>query len=176
MGLLATTVFLAYVRGISGMNASMGIVPDIRYFSPIYLPLNILGLILIRKMTIIRGSEIKILWKMVATWILIVPASAILILKWYPSPETWTTPFFKLLNGYTTVFTIILIALFVISIIGHKLYRAPASIPLLLFAILCAIPFVWQVDATFVMRAFGSGLGGYSFWIPAIRMIFVGLF
>jgi hypothetical protein len=176
MGLLAITVFLAYVRGISGMNASMGIVPDIRYFSPIYLPLNILGLILIRKLTIIRGSEMDILCKMVATWILIIPVSVILILTWYPSPETWTTPFFKLLNGYTTVLTIVLVVLFVISIIGHTFYRAPASIPLSVFAILCAVPFVWQIDATFVMRAFGSGLGGYSFWIPAVRMIFAGLF
>jgi hypothetical protein len=176
MGLLAMAVFLTYVRGISGMNASPGIVPDIRYLSPIYVPLNIIGLIIIRKLTIIRGNDIKILWEMVAIWILFIPMSIVIILKWYPSPDTWSVPFFKLLNGYATVLLLILLTCLIISIIVHEFYQTSATLPILLFAILCATPLVWQIDATFVMRAFGSGLGGYSFWIPAVRMFFVSMF
>jgi hypothetical protein len=176
MGLLALAVFFTYVRGISGMNASPGIVPDIRYLSPIYVPLNIMGLIVIRKLTIIGGNEIKILWDMVAIWILFIPMSIVIILKWYPAPEIWSAPFFDLLNGYSTVLMLILLVFLVISVIGYEFYQTPASVPVLLLAIFCAIPFIWQIDATFVLRAFGSGLGGYSFWIPAVRMFFVGMF
>jgi len=175
MGLLAFTVFLAYVRGISGMNASPGILPDIRYLSPIYLPLNIVGLMVLKKLRIIPGNEIKILWMMVAIWILSIPLSIMIISRWYPYPDIWSV-LFTFLNGYTTVLILILLAFLIICIIGHEFYQKSVTLPIFLFAILFSIPFIWQVDATFLMRYFGSGLGGYSFWIPAVRMFFAGIF
>ena len=42
--LLATVlVVLAYARTLPGMSASPGIVPDMRYLSPAYLPLLVIG-------------------------------------------------------------------------------------------------------------------------------------
>jgi hypothetical protein len=175
MGLLAFAVFFTYVRGISGMNASPGILPDIRYLSPIYLPLNVLGLIVLKKLRPITGNEVKILWSMVVFWILSIPASLIIISYWYPYPDSWSV-LFTLLNGYTTVLTLIILTVLAFSIIRFEYYRTSSTFTLLFLAILCAIPFIWQVDATFLMRLFGSGLGGYSFWIPAVRMFFAGIF
>jgi hypothetical protein len=175
MGLLALAVFFTYVRGISGMNASPGIIPDIRYLSPIYLPLNILGLMVLKKLIIIPGNEVKTLWNMVAIWILSVPVSLIIISQFYPYPDNWSA-IFSFLNGYTTVLTLIILGFVIISIIAQEFYQKSSSIALIFLAILCAIPFIWQVDASFLMRAFGSGLGGYSFWVPAVRMIFAGMF
>jgi len=36
-------VVLAYTRSLPGMSASPGIVPDMRYLSPAYLPLLVIG-------------------------------------------------------------------------------------------------------------------------------------
>jgi hypothetical protein len=173
-GLMALAVFLTYVRGISGMNASPGIIPDIRYLSPIYLPLNIIGLIILQKFRIISGNEIKMLWRMILIWVLAIPISLIIISRLYPFPDNWSV-IFTLLNGYTTILTLVIVALFAISMITLEIYRNSATIALFILGILCAIPCIWQVDATFIMRSFGSGLGGYSFWIPAVRMIYAGM-
>jgi hypothetical protein len=41
--LAAALVVLAYARTIPGMSTSPGIVPDMRYLSPAYLPLLVMG-------------------------------------------------------------------------------------------------------------------------------------
>jgi hypothetical protein len=175
MGLLALAVFFTYIRGISGMNASPGIIPDVRYLSPIYLPLNILGLMILKKIKLTPGNEVKILWNICAILAVIIPVSLIIISQMYPFPDDWSG-IFTLLNGYTTVLTLILVVFFIISIISREFYLTSTTVPLIFLTILCAVPFAWQVAASFVMRAFGSGLGGYSFWIPAVRMFFAILF
>jgi hypothetical protein len=175
-GLFTVAVFFTYVRGIHGLNASPGILPDIRYLSPIYLPLNIISLIILQKFRIFSGNEIHTLLKMGLIGFFSALGSLILILLLYPFPDTMYAPIFTLLNGYTTILTLIVVAFFVISIIACKLYDASAAIPIFIFAILCSIPPVWQIDASFVMRAFASGLGGYSFWIPVVRMFFATFF
>ena len=34
------------------------------------------------------------------------------------------------------------------------------------FAVMCALPLIWQVDASFLACLFANGLGGYLFWLP----------
>ncbi|MDD2255406.1 hypothetical protein [Methanoculleus sp.] len=41
--LAAALVVFAYARSLPGMSASPGIVPDMRYISPAYLPLLVIG-------------------------------------------------------------------------------------------------------------------------------------
>lgn len=43
LALVAGAVRVAYTRGLTGLNASGGIIPDIRYLSPLYLPAGMLG-------------------------------------------------------------------------------------------------------------------------------------
>jgi hypothetical protein len=175
-GLFTLAVFFTYVRGIHGLNASPGILPDIRYLSPIYLPLNIISLIILQKFRIFSGNEIHTLWKIGLMGFFSALGSLILILLLYPFPDNMYAPIFTLLNGYTTIITLVLVAFFIISIIACKLYGASAAIPTFIFAILCSVPPVWQIDVSVVMRAFASGLGGYSFWIPVVRMFFATFF
>jgi hypothetical protein len=56
------------------------------------------------------------------------------------------------------------------------MYEKSNTIPIVLLAILCALPLVWQVDATFLMRYYGMGFGGYSFWIPVMLKLFGVIF
>ena len=41
--LAAALVVLAYARTLPGMSTSPGIVPDMRYLSPAYLPMPVMG-------------------------------------------------------------------------------------------------------------------------------------
>jgi hypothetical protein len=175
MGLLGLAVFLTYVRGLSGMNTSIGITPDIRYLSPLYLPLNLLGLMILKKTRIIGGNEVKIVKWIITIWVFSIPASLMVMSRWYPYPDSHGT-LYTLLNGFDTILLLIMLIFLVIGIYGHEFFQTSPVLPLTLIAAICAIPYIWQIDATFLMRWFGSGLGGYSFWIPAVRMFFAGIF
>ena len=173
--LLSAGVFFAYIRGVSGMNTSQGVLPDIRYLSPMYAPLSIIGLIVIQKIAVIAKRPLDILKWMMAIWIIGLPFSLIAIANYYPVPETGYA-LFPLLDAVVSIEIYFFVALFLICIIGNSFVKLPDTIFLFLVAIVCALPLLWQIDATFIVRQFSSGLGGYSFWIPAVRAIYAGIF
>jgi hypothetical protein len=175
MLLFSAAVFFAYIRGISGMNSSQGVAPDIRYLSPVYVPLGIAGLIVIRKIEGIAKRPLDILKWMMAIWIIGLPLSLIAIANFYPVPVTWSAVF-PLLDAVVSIEMYFFIALFLICLIRNSFVKIPDTLLIILAAAVCAIPLIWQIDATFVVRQFASGLGGYSFWIPAVRAIFAGIF
>lgn len=175
MLLFSAAVFFAYIRGISGMNSSQGVAPDIRYLSPVYVPLGIAGLIVIRKIESIAKRPLDILKWMMAIWIIGLPLSLIAIANFYPVPDTWSAVF-PLLDAVVSIEMYFFIALFLICLIRNSFVKIPDTLLIILAAAVCAIPLIWQIDATFVVRQFASGLGGYSFWIPAVRAIFTGIF
>ena len=87
--LLSLGIFFAYLRSLSGMNTSIGIFPDVRYLSPIYLPLTIIGLIIVRKIPSISDKPLELVAWMCTFWIVLIPASLILIRYYYPVPPEW---------------------------------------------------------------------------------------
>jgi hypothetical protein len=66
--------------------------------------------------------------------------------------------------------------MFIICFISSIIYKKTEKPALLLFALLCAGPFIWQIDTTFLVRLYGTGLGGYSFWIPVMMKTFGFIF
>ena len=173
--LLSAGVFFAYIRGIYGMNTSQGIAPDIRYLSPIYVPLTIIGLIVLQKIPVFAERPLDILKWMMACWIVCVPLSLCAIAKYYPVPEVWAVVF-TILDAVVSIEVYFFIALLVICIIGSSFVKIPSTVCIILVAIVCSLPMIWQIDATFIVRQFASGLGGYSFWIPAVRAIYAAIF
>jgi hypothetical protein len=171
MVILSLGVFFAYIRGISGMNVSPGIVPDIRYLSPMYLPLNLIGLMVIRKINSITDKTLDLLTWMVSSWILAIPLSVIVICGYYPPAKNWVD-IFPLLDAWTSVVVYTLILIFFICIIISIVFKKPMTPAKIFLALICAVPFIWQIDATFLARMYGAGLGGYSFWLPILLKIF----
>jgi hypothetical protein len=169
--LIALGVFLAYARGISGMNISIGIVPDMRYMSPIYLPLNLLGLMAIRKLPSVSGNPNRLLTGMGIIWVILLPVTLILMAWFYPSPEGWGT-LFPVLDAFFSLGIYLLIALFLLSLIANIVYNLSPLPAKIFLALLCALPFIWQINATVLARLWGTGLGGYSFWIPVMLNFF----
>jgi hypothetical protein len=168
--LLSLGIFLAYVRGISGMNISKGIVPDVRYLSPIYLPLTIIGLVLLQKVRVISEKPLELVAGMCAFWIFLLPLSLILILFYYPVPSGWID-LFPLLDTYTTIAIFIIALLFVIMSYWSVIRKIPPTPTRMVLSLLCALPLIWQIDASLVVFLFASGLGGYAFWIPVLQKI-----
>ena len=175
MILLSLSVFIAYIRGITGMNASLGIAPDMRYLSPIYLPWTIIGLVVVGKLpSIINNLKIIMKW-IITTWIIIIPLSLVAMSAYYPFPES-TVLLFRPLNNIISLGILIILMLFAICLINYHLFKKTEIPALLLFALLCAAPFIWQIDMTFLVRFYGTGLGGYSFWIPVMLKTFGFIF
>jgi len=175
MVLLALGVFVAYVRGITGMNASVGINPDIRYLSPIYLPLSIIGFIIIGKVPAIINNIKTIMKWIVTIWIIVIPISLVAMSRYYAFPESGGLLFVHL-NIVISLGIFLLLMLFIISLIGSTFYEKAETLAIILFAFLCAAPFIWQIDATVLARLYGAGLGGYSFWIPVMLKTFSFIF
>jgi len=165
--LFALCVFLAYAQRISSMNISVGIVPDMRYWSPMYLPLNLLGLMAIRKLPSISDKPQGILTNMGFTWIIILPISLILMGAYYPSPFE-VGLLYPFLDAAISLGIYLLAALFLLSLIASIIYNLSPTPAKVFLSLLCALPFIWQIDATFLARLWGAGNGGYTFWIPVI--------
>ena len=62
--LAAASVFLAYASQTHLLNTDFGIAPDIRYLSPMYIPLTVFGLIILRKIQLLPESPVDLLKKM----------------------------------------------------------------------------------------------------------------
>lgn len=175
MGLLSLGVFVAYIQCINLMNGDLGIVPDIRYLSPLYLPLDIIGLLLLQKTGILSGKTSAALKGMVAVWLVAIPLTLIIMSRVYPVADTWAV-LFPTLDIWIAVTVFTLATLFLISYWGTIFFRIPYQVPFGLLVLLISVPLLWQIDATFLARLYGTGLGGYTFWTPVVRVIFGGIF
>jgi hypothetical protein len=115
-----------------------------------------------------KGSLLK--W-VTAICIIVIPVSLIAIARYYPFPELWAE-LFPLLHLFTSVGIYTVIALYLTSTIYCIFFNKSSTIPLIFLAILSSLPFIWQVDATFLVRYYGTGFGGFSFWIPVMLKFF----
>ena len=171
-------VLAAYVTKISGINTDPGIVPDIRYLSPAYLPLNVAGLIVLRKIPDLSENSSNLLKIMFSLAILLIPIVLLFNVHYYPFSEqqSWSVLFIPL-NIVVSIGIYILIAVFLLMHLLSVFFQKQLGFwkILIISAILC-LPFVWQIAASFIMRIWGSGLGGYSFWIPIMRVFYAFLF
>jgi len=175
MVLLALGIFLAYIHRISSINISTGVTPDIRYLSPIYLPLSIIGLFIIRKVPTIINSIKKIMKWIIIIWGAVIPISLVAMSLYYPYPESFIF-LFRPLNTIISLGILIILMLFILCLIANIFYKVAETPTVILFALLCAAPFIWQIDMTFLVRLYGTGLGGYSFWIPVVWKTFGFIF
>jgi len=168
--LLSLAIFCAYIHRAYGLNIDLGIMPDIRYLSPVYLPLTIIGLMLFKKAPGILDMPLEILAGIVAAWMVCIPLTLALILLYYPEPMEWKNIFPLLSLGATIgIFFVSLgvVLMYYYSVLGN---RPAVSVNLTkkIFAVMCALPLIWQVDASFLACLFSNGLGGYLFWLPVL--------
>jgi len=168
---MTVPVFLAYANNLPQLNMSMGITPDIRYLSPAYIPLNILGFILLSKMQVLRGNPVSWLVKMAVISAVGIPIAVFCTAKAYADPAVSA----GLTGPLSDAFTLCIWLLVFVSVIllawkgfsgGHG--RMAGTI----IALLCAVPFIWQIDVSVIYWLFTATGNGYAPWIPVTHMLF----
>jgi len=176
MGFFSSLVFAAYGTQIIGLNTSPGIVPDIRYLSPIYLSLNIFGLIILKKIPDIAKNSGILLKLMLTSWVIIIPFVLFLDVHYYPTPESWGVLFLPI-NVIVSILVYFFISVFLLLHISTIFFKKQTyHLKLFIILIILILPFIWQVVTSFNMWIYGSGLGGYTFWIPIIRKLYLFMF
>ena len=157
----ATSVFLAYLHDLNGLNASGGLGPDIRYLSPVYLPVALLSLILLDMTILLRHPPILLVRTCLAA-IVFVPALLVAMII--------IDPFGSHLAGYTLFFnTLLFIEVFAsagIVYVYRHLGRTADRFSDLLLPVLILTILSWQVMMVFLYSV--AKFNGYPFWIPGI--------
>lgn len=170
--LMSAGIFLAYLRSLDGLNASIGIMPDIRYFTPMYLTLNLLGLIGLKKSGLL-ADPVGMILKTGLICIIIVPLSLVIL-----AHMSWDmTNAYQKFEVIRNFFTLVIAALFfaaAASLVWIILKNKGNKIPAFLVAALCAFPLIWQIDISFLMWQFGVA-EAYTYWIPVVRVLITGM-
>lgn len=167
--LLSLTIFLAYSSRIHSLNTSRGIEPDIRYFSPIYFLITIIGLIALKKVNVIIENPVNMIRKFLLVGIIGLQISLILLILAYALlafPSNIITPLCNFFSIYDIVLVIITVSLFLLE----KILNLGKWANYYLILLICTVPFFWQVNSILMFRSF-SMYSGHIFWIPVMRVL-----
>jgi len=171
LGLVSFAVFITYCVQINSLNTSLGVLPDMRYLTPLYIPLTVIGLFLLKKVQLLTITPLEALKRMAIFWIIAVPVSLILTFLMYSDLQNRIESVVPLNSIMGAV--ILLTCIISIVLIIYHLFISTKNTEVINFLIpvLCALPLIWQIDVSFYIRAFATG-AGYTFWIPIMRILF----
>jgi len=170
LGSLSVATFFAYISSITGLGTSIGIFPDVRYLSPLYLPLTLIGLIIIMKFDIpyqtflIMVRNIGII-TCVGVCILLITVSGLYPEYGYSDFFLWVNVTTTLLVFITLGITYILFTLSGMGIISNR-FRY------LFLSILIALPFIWQISQLIIINFSDNLFDQYPPLLPAVRAFF----
>ncbi len=160
--LAAALVVLAYARSLPGMSASPGIVPDMRYLSPAYLPLLVIGVYALKHAGLDGdgvGEALKVLF-----WLAVVDLPLIFIILQViagNNPAGQVT--------FITTLTYLFLAGAAVLYIAVLAKRASPRLLAYAVPVLMLFPLAWEVIVDF--RFATSCWEGYHFWIPVVQYI-----
>ena len=164
LAVVACAVWVAYARNLPGLNASHGIVPDIRYLSPFYLPAGLLGVYAVSRLADATDPKRMTLWQVA---VIGVSAPALLVAMML------IQPYGGQYAGYTMFFTRItfgLLAVILILIVTRKRFGTPQAWITAALLLLVAVPFAWQLMMVFLYSV--TKFNGYPLWIPIVETFF----
>ncbi len=164
LAVIAFAIWVAYARSLPGLNASHGIVPDIRYLAPFYLPAGLLGVYSISRLN--RTADPK-RWALslvaaigIATPVLLV---ALMLIQPYGGQYAGYVMFFTRITFLLLAATIILMAV-------RKRFAIPRAWTTASLLFLIAVPFAWQLMMVFLYSV--AKFNGYPLWIPLAETFF----
>jgi len=160
--LAAALVVFAYARSLPGMSASPGIVPDMRYISPAYLPLLVIGVYALKHAGLdgdgVREALRTLFWLAVVDLPLIFvvlqivagnnPAGQVTII---------TTLTYLFLAGAAVLYIAVLARRASPRLLAY-------AVPVLMF---CGLAWELVVDFRFATSCWE----GYHFWIPVVEYV-----
>lgn len=161
---VSVAIWAGYLRLIHGLNTSQGIVPDIRYLAPIYLPTGLLGVYAIWRLNGDADPKRRALWQMAVIGVVApVLLVALMLIQPYGGQYAGYTQFF-------TQTTFVLLAATLILIAVRKRFGLPNAWITVALLLLIAIPFAWQLMMVFLYSV--AKFNGYPLWIPLVETFF----
>jgi hypothetical protein len=166
LGLMTISFFMAYVTYFPILNLDPGVAPDIRYLSPVYICLNLIGLIILSKFPdFLQNLKTIIKYFLLFTSILII--IFLVIISMATTKNEFYPVFFEVSFWisiaviFTTIGSILLTYLY----FHGNLERKPFFI---LMGLLISLPFVWQIMTNFLIVNMANSYAGYTFWLPVV--------
>jgi hypothetical protein len=158
---------LGYLRVLHGSIISSGSLPDMRYFSPIYLPLGIISILLLSP--IININPDRWLRYLFITLFLGVPLLTIVSIMYLSHGIS----FEGYVNIHVRILFILLLLLFGIAAISKDFWNKNRLFPLF-FSLLILIPSSFQFF--FVLVNALAKINGYLYWQPFLQYLFTYVF
>lgn len=161
--LLIVLTFIAYARVIHGSTTSIGVLPDMRYFSPLYLPMGVISVILLS----------PLISKNPGRWLFFLSASVFVLAPLLSvGYSVILIQGFSLHAHYSLMIKLLLVLLFIITLcaaVKPEFWRSEWLFPFL-FSILMVIPTSIQFIITFYY--YHVKMNGYPFWQPVLQYLF----
>jgi len=160
-------VWVAYLRSMHGLNTSNGIVPDIRYLTPFYLPAGILAILAIHKLAGDISAKTIAMYGMLSV-LLTTPLLILFIMIFQPYGGAYL--------GYTIFFsrlTYIILGAVLVTLILQALGIVKIKWTFVTIAVLVTIPLGWQIMMLFLYSI--AKFNGYELWIPLVETFYANV-
>jgi hypothetical protein len=160
--LAAALVVLTYARSIPGMPASPGIIPDMRYLSPAYLPMLVIGVYALKHAGLDENGVKEALRTFF--WLAVIDLPLIFIVLQViagQNPGDQVT--------FVTTLTCIFLAGTAVLYVAVLAKRASPRLLAYAVPVLMLFPLAWELVVDF--RFATACWEGYHFWIPVVQYI-----
>lgn len=171
--LMIIAAVFSYLPKLSSMNISSGVVPDMRYLSPAYLPCGILSIWVLSKTPFLKRPKELIKFGLIGA-VIIVPLLFLTMIVVHP--------FGSVNEGYFTFFKVFILCELIPYLglmIIYRFYRGvPRFLPLAItyfMVILFITVFTFQLVLVFIFGVIIK-FNGYPLWIPLIEKGFSTIF
>ncbi len=160
--LAAVLVVLTYARSIPGMPASPGIIPDMRYLSPAYLPMLVIGVYALKHAGL-DGDGVKEALRTLF-WLAVIDLPLIFVILQViagQNPGDQVT--------FVTTLTYLFLAGAAVLYVAVLARRASPRLLAYAVPVLMLFPLAWELVVDF--RFATSCWEGYHFWLPVVEYI-----
>jgi len=160
--LAAVLILLAYARSLPGMSASPGIIPDMRYISPAYLPMLLIGVYALKHAGL-DGDGVRESLKTLF-WLAVIDLPLVFIVLQVVAGRNFAEQITFLM--YLTYASLAVAAALYAAVLARR-----ASPRLLAYAVPVPMLFALAWFTAVGFRFATSCWEGYHFWIPVVEYI-----
>ncbi|PWR75935.1 hypothetical protein DLD82_02430 [Methanospirillum stamsii] len=164
--MVSVGIFCAYLTSIAGLHTSIGIFPDVRYLSPVYIPLNIIGILLVSK--VFNKQIIHQILQFSVLFSVIGPVIILFILFLVNNTiDFWSV--FLWMNGIITLLIYLVMLLFFIFLVGWYAHKIDNGILVYPISFLIALPLIWQISMILIIQCYLDTPYYYPPLLPIVR-------
>ncbi len=165
--LIAAFTIIAYLRSIHGSTVSPGILPDMRYFSPLYLPMGIISVLLLSPIMSVKPE--RWLKYILLSVVVFAPLLVVGTIAALPHGVTYN----MYVHFFMRILLILLLFLFGMAAFNKKFWSSDGIFPIV-FSLLLIIPSAFQF-LHLIIYSIGKS-NGYYFWLPVLEYLFSHVF